>query len=163
MGQILVYKSLFFSTVTIISCTFSRVMKNHLHVMLIKNCTEVSLLLLQKHTTTTSLCLHLPCGLHKHSVSVDECRWLQLFSTRRNSIPFLCFIHTFMSDTILSDSLLPSVAQQQHGMEHWWGGSPSTATPLTCICDIMVQHNTKGSISFGAALTGLQVNWNNLG
>ena len=52
---------------------------------------------------TASQCPHPQFGLHKHSSSIDECHWLTLFSTSRNSVPHLCFIHTSMSDTIPSD------------------------------------------------------------
>jgi len=59
-----------------------------------------------------------------------------------------------MSDTILSDApLLPSVTQQQNGME-WnigWGGLTSTAIPPPFAYDIVGQHNKIGGITFRGA------------
>ena len=52
----------------------------------------------------TSLCSHPLFGLHRSSqvsVNVSRCH----FSTYRNSMTYLCFMHTFMSDSILSLSL----------------------------------------------------------
>ena len=39
--------------------------------------------------------------------------------------------------------LLPSVTQQQNGMEHWWEGSTSTSTPPTPTSDIVDQQNRR--------------------
>jgi len=43
--------------------------------------------------------------------------------------------------------LLPSVTWQQHGTEHWWEDSTSTATPPTPTSDIVDQQNKIGSIT----------------
>ena len=48
--------------------------------------------------------------------------------------------------------LLPSVTQEQHGLEYWWEGSPSNAVPPPSPPDVVDQHNQMRGISFGAAL-----------
>ena len=48
--------------------------------------------------------------------------------------------------------VLPSVTQQQNGMEWWWDSSTSAAIPLTSASDIMGQHSKTGGITFGATL-----------
>jgi len=88
---------------------------------------------------TTSLCSHPLFSLQKCSARINECQWVQ-FPTWKNSVTHLCFISTFMSDTILSD------------MEYWWEGSAPTAIPPTSASDVMGQHNKIGDISFEAAL-----------
>ena len=42
--------------------------------------------------------------------------------------------------------------QQQHVMEYWWEGSPSTAVPPTYTSDIEGRNNKIGVITFGADL-----------
>ena len=98
---------------------------------------------------TTSLCSHPLFGLHKGSASVNECQWVSFFSAWRNSLIYLCFIHTSVSDTTLSDC--PSAAVC------------STATECNGILvrrfslyfhstsDIMGQHKI-GSITFWSFL-----------
>jgi len=48
-------------------------------------------------------CSYLLFGLHKCSARIDECQWIDFFSTWRNSMTYLCFIHTSVLDSILSD------------------------------------------------------------
>lgn len=55
--------------------------------------------------STTLLCLHSLCGLHKHSTCINECQWVQfppLPPTCRNSITHHFFACTFMSNAILT-------------------------------------------------------------
>lgn len=54
-----------------------------------------------------------------------------------------------MPDTILSD--YPSVAWQQHVLEHWWEGSSSPAILPTSASVVMVKHCKMGGIALGAA------------
>ena len=63
---------------------------------------EVTLLPLLERSTYPSLCSHPPCGLCRHSVNIDECQWVQLFSAWRTAVTLLCFIHPPVSDAILS-------------------------------------------------------------
>ena len=51
-----------------------------------------------------------------------------------------------------STPLLPSVTQQQHGIEYWWEGSASTAVSPPSASDSMGQRNKTGGITFGAEL-----------
>ena len=63
----------------------------------------------QKSSASTSLCSHALVGLHKHSASVSEFQWVSFFSVWRNSVPLLYFIHTSISDAILSDCPLSAI------------------------------------------------------
>lgn len=47
---------------------------------------------------------------------------------------------------------LPSVTQQQHGMEYWWKGSTSTAVPPISTSDVIGQHNNIEGITLRAAI-----------
>ena len=59
-------------------------------------------------TVTTAETNHPPLfGLHKCSASIDECQWVPFFQ-HGGIYHHLCFIHTSMSDAILSDC--PSAA-----------------------------------------------------
>ena len=69
---------------------------------------------------TALLYSHSLFDLHKHSASVDEGQWVQIF--QRNSMTYFCFIHTSMSVTILSD----------------W--------PPAAICDMATKWNIGGEI-----------------
>ena len=53
--------------------------------------------------------------------------------------------------------LLPSVAQQQNGMEYWWEGYTSTVIPPTSNSDNVGQCNKTGCITFGAAFVLLML------
>jgi len=79
--QILSYKTLFFSIVTIISCVFLPAMTKSLHASLVTICTSRGdpLLPLLKHITHPSLCSHPLFGLQKHSASVGEYQQMQFF------------------------------------------------------------------------------------
>ena len=95
------------------------------------------MLLLLKHTTHCLLCAHIHSlvsrNIHQASVNVSG-RYFSLIW--RNSMTHLCFIHTSISDTILSDCpLLPSVTQQQRVTEYWWEGSACPAVPPTSTSD----------------------------
>jgi len=48
--------------------------------------------------------------------------------------------------------LLPSVRQQQNGVECWWEGLISTAIPPASASDIIGQHNKIGGFAFRVAL-----------
>ena len=49
--------------------------------------------------------------------------------------------------------LLPSVTQQQNGVECWWEGLISTAIPPASASDIMDEYNKIAGITFRVALT----------
>jgi len=91
--------------------------------------TLLSLLLKRTTHGLTVLTSHLlSINVQQASVNASGCH----FSMWRNSFPQLSFIHTSMSDAMLSDCpLLPSVTQQQNGMKCWQEGSTSTAIPQT--------------------------------
>lgn len=61
--------------------------------------------------STASLCSHPLSGLRKTPAKVDECQWVPFFSAWRNSMRHLCFIHTFMWDTIASECPSTAVCQ----------------------------------------------------
>ena len=52
-----------------------------------------------------SLWLHPLFALYQHSANISECQLVPFFSTWRNSVTYLFFIRTSMSDAILSDWL----------------------------------------------------------
>ena len=106
---------------------------------------------------TISLCLHPLFGLHKYSVTVNEC---QFFS--HGVIKWHIFAsYTLPCQTPLCQSafLLPSVARQQDVMEYWWEGSISTARPLTSTSDTVGQYNKIRGITFGAVLLDTQCHY----
>ena len=71
------------------------------------------------HLTVLTSTLQLEdVGLHKHSASGDECQSAIFFSAWRNSAPHLCFIHTSISDAILSSC--PSAAICHTATKCWW-------------------------------------------
>ena len=75
------------------------------------------------------------------------------FTGRINSLTSFCFLHTSMTDAILSDCpLLPSVTWQQNIMEYCKEGSASTAIPPTSISDVVGPHNKIKDITFRAAV-----------
>jgi len=83
------------------------------------------------HCTTRHLAvLHLLFGLHKHSASVDMCRWVPFFL--HGGIPFhtcassTCPCHALLYQTA---PLLPSVTLQQNLIEDYWEGSTSSEIP----------------------------------
>lgn len=66
----------------------------------------------------------------------------------------LCFIYTFMSDSVLSDCPSgPSVTQPQNLMEYWQEGWNSTAIPPKFSFVIMGQHNKIKGIINSSTLT----------
>ena len=133
--QMLRYKTLFFNTVTTISYAFSPMMKKSLHATRIKRCISGSDPLFHSVSQSpTSLCSHPLFGFHKHSASVDECQQVQFFYTWRNSMTHLCFIHIFLSNTILSDC--PSAATATKFNRTW-----VTRLILYChVTNIRFQH-----------------------
>ena len=59
----------------------------------------------------------------------------------------VCFMHTSMSNAIVSDCpSAASVTQQQNVTEYWWEDSASTAIPSTF--GIVGQRNKRGGITF---------------
>ena len=103
-----------------------------------------------------SLCSHPLFGLHKCSVSVDECQWVPLFP--HEGIQW----HTFASSALLCQTpfcqtapLLHSVTQQPHITEYWSEGSTSIAIPPTSASDVVGQRYKIQGIIFKAALVPL--------
>jgi len=107
-------------------------------------------------------CAHFHCLISRNvqqaSVNVNGCHF---FSAWRNSFAHLCFLHTSMSDSMLSHCapLLPSVTQQQHVMGYWWDGSTCAAVTPTSSCDLVGQHNKTALLSeqLSHNVTGLGV------
>jgi len=105
--QILSYKSLFFNTVTTISSAFLPVINKNLLAALIKACTSTGesmpLLPLLECTSYHLTVLTFTVCLHKFSANISEWQWVQFFSTWRNTMTHLRFIHTSVSDATVSD------------------------------------------------------------
>ena len=101
LDKILNYKTLFFNTDTTISYAFSSAMNKSLPAVFITICTSGGdpLPPLLKHTTVfTPHCAHIhSINALQASVSVGA-----IFSIQRKSMSSLCFLHTFISDAILS-------------------------------------------------------------
>ena len=130
--QILSYKTLLFNLVTAISCAFSPALSNRLHAVLMKTCTSGGECKCHCHcwnaSPTTSLWSHPLFGLQKHSASISECQWVQLFL--HGEIQFYPFDSSAVAcqkPVFQTAPLLPSVTQQQNVIEYWWEGSTSTA------------------------------------
>ena len=142
--------TLFERRLTNINYAFSPAMNKSLHAVLIKICTSGGdpLLPLLKHTIQVSP--YSPLGLHKHSISSDECQWVPFFSAWRNSMTHLCFIRTSVSDHILSDCPSAAVTWQQNVAEYWWERSTSTAIQLRS-SSAVDQHNKIGSNTYRAS------------
>ena len=69
----------------------------------------------------------------------------------RNSLIYLCFTYSSVSDTILSDC--PSVVtQHQNVTKYMWEGSVSIVIPPTFASDITDQQNKIRSITFEAVV-----------
>ena len=108
--QILSYERLFFNPVTTISYAFSAAMNKSLHAILIKICTSWGdpLSPLLKHSTH---CLTVLTATVWSPSKFSNCQWMStdtIFSPLRDSMTHLCFIHSSMSEVILSDC--PSTA-----------------------------------------------------
>jgi len=140
--------------ITTISCVFLPAVKKRLHSTVIIICTSGGdpLLLspLLKNTTHCLTVLTFTVWSPQMSKNVNGCN-----SFLHGGIQ----CHTFASPTLPRQTslcqiapLLPSVTQQQHGMENWWEGSASTAIPPTPTSDTVGQHNKIGDITFRAAL-----------
>ena len=114
---------------------------------------HVTVTIAETNQPTTSLCSHPLLGPRKCLESIDECQWVSSFSTWRNSIPHLRFIHTSMSDAILSDCPSAAICHTATNVtEYWWEGSTSTAIPPTSVSDVVGRHGKVGGFSFRAAL-----------
>lgn len=91
-------------------------------------------------------CTHVRCLVSTNvcqvSVNVSGCNF---FIAWRNSILYLCFIHTSVSNISLSDCLplLALVSRQQNLMKYCQEGSISTVIVPTSTSDTEVQHNKK--------------------
>ena len=97
--EVLSCKTLFFSLVTNISYAFSSAMNKSLYAAPVKICTS-------RDDTLLPL---LKCTIHYLAVFTrTQCQWVPSFSVWRNSVTYLFFICTSMSDTMLSDC--PSAA-----------------------------------------------------
>ena len=136
-------KTLLFNMITT-SYTCLPVMNKSLRAVLIKICTSRddphSLLPLLK-CTTHCLTVLTPTIW---SPSVFSKRWWMsvgaIFSSWRNSVTRLCFIHSFIS-----------VAWQQNVREYCWESLTSTAIPPTSASEVTGQGNKIKVITFGAA------------
>jgi len=95
-------KHIFFNVITTISYAFSPAMYRSLHQ---QGWPTVAVITAKKYH---SLYSHPEFSLHKCLVRVNECQWVPFFSTWRNSVAHLCFIHTSTSDANLLDC--PSAA-----------------------------------------------------
>ena len=129
-------------------------MNKSLHATLIstRRGDPLSLLPLLEHTIMPH-CWNPLFGLHKCSVSISECQWMQFFP--RGGIQ----CHIFASSALpcqtpycQSAPLLPSVTWQQNGVEYWWECSASTAISPSSTADVMGQHNKIWGITFRAGL-----------
>jgi len=113
--QILSYKTLFFSIVTTISFMLSPVIcdtsHQNLHVYSKYGLAFTSLLHCWSTPSTASLCSHPLFGLHTFT-STNDCQWVPFFSSRMSSMTLLCFLHSSVSDTIVS---LPLCCYLSHG------------------------------------------------
>ena len=155
--QILNYKTLFFGIVTTSSYALSPVKHQNLHATFEKVCTSgddpLLLLPLLKHTT---YCLTVLTSTVWFPSVFSKYQWMStgaVFSTWRNSVPHLCFIHSSMSNIICQTALLlPSDIQQHYVMGYCWEGSASTAIPSTSASDVMGWHYKPEGITFRAAL-----------
>jgi len=90
--QGLSYKTLFFNTVTIISCAFSPVM--NLCAAFVRISTS------RGDPVTTAETHHSPSHYAHIHCLISICQWVQFFFSWRNSMAHLC---TSMSDTFLLD------------------------------------------------------------
>ena len=128
---------------------FLQMTNKSLHAMLIKICVAIwNMARLSGHchhcwNTLPSHCAHIHYmyiyNIYiQHSASVDEYQWAQFFSTQRNSVTHLCFIHTSVSDIILSNCPFAAIITQEHSlMEYWQKGSYHQHPPLTSWANIM--------------------------
>ena len=107
----------FFKVVTTISHAFSSAISKRLCIVLIKTCTSggdplsLSPFLKCAHPTLCAehtLCSQLLFDLHKCSASINECQWVPVFCTQKNSVAHLYSICTSTSDAVVSDC--PSAA-----------------------------------------------------
>lgn len=105
---------------------------------------------------TTSSCFHPLFTLLKCWISIDECQCIWhdvIFSTCRNSVLYICFINTFMSDAMFQIApLLRSVIWKQKLIKNLWESSTCTAILPTSSSDIVAQHKKIRSTTFGASL-----------
>jgi len=100
----------------------------------------------------TSLYWHPLFGLHKCSASISEHQRVPFFSAWRNWTTHLSFVHTPMSDTILSDCPSAAICHVTTTCNGILEGSTSTVILPTSTSGIMDQCNKIGGITFGAAL-----------
>ena len=147
------------NTVKTINYAFLPVMNKSLHAVLIKICASgddpPSLSPLQKHTTyhltVLTSTVWSPQMLSKHwMMSVGT-----IVSSWRNSVAYLCFTYTPMSDAILSDFPSAASCHMATNTEYWREGSTSIVTPPTSTSDVMGQHNKLGGITFRATFVFL--------
>ena len=116
--------------------------KNNLHTTLINICMAIQNMACFLHLyryrwntpATTSLCSHPLFGLNKHSPSIDECQWVQFFSAWRSSVTHICFIHTSMSETILSDCPSAAICRTTAKCNRILVGSFNLCWHITSIC-----------------------------
>ena len=137
----------------ILSYTFSTLAMNFcnksLNVTLVEICTSRGDPLLHSVSPpTASLCSHALPGLHKCSVIVDECHWVQFFLHEKIQL------HTFALYALHIRyhfiRVLPSATWQKHLMEYWCQGSNSAAMTPISTSDVVSWQNKIGGITFGA-------------
>ena len=113
------YKTLFFNTVTTISCAFSPVMNKSLYAAIITICTSrddpLSLMPLLKRSTHCLTVLTSTVGVCKPSSSVNRHHY---FSTWRNSVsPLLLHTHFHVRHHYVR---LPLCCRQSHSNKMSW-------------------------------------------
>ena len=139
--QILCYRTLFFNTVTIISCAFSPVM--NLCAAFVRISTS------RGDPVTTAETHHSPSHYAHIHCLISICQWVQFFP--HGKIQWC----TLASSALLCQTpfwqtspLLPSLTRQQNVMECWWEDSVYTAILLTSASDLVGQHDKIGDIIF---------------
>ena len=151
-----------FSTVTNISHAFSPAMNKSLHATLIKICTGASDLLFHSCYDGILVRKMLLTQSNFHYARIyclvsifSKHQWMfmrAIFSAWRNSVTDLCFVLPCQIPFCQTTSLLPSITWQRNVMGYWQQDSASTAIALTCISDVVGQHNNIGGITFRAAI-----------
>ena len=147
-------ENLHFNTVTTISYAFSPAVNKSLHAVLITISTSGGDHCHCHHCwngpLTASLYSHPLFGLHKCWASIDKCEWMQFFfSVWRNLMTHLCFIHTSMSDAILSDCPSAVISHTVTQCKRTLAGRFNLCCHTTNIClasDVMDHNNKMGAL-----------------
>jgi len=86
--------------------------------------------------------------------STNATKWHFYLDQWTNSVFHLCFIHTFIPDTILSECPSAAICHMAITYKGIWVGRFNFCCHTTA-SDIMGQHHKIGGITFGAALVVL--------